>query len=147
MYIQNDGLYDVEVSMKRVLVFVVLIVAVIVSCGKEYTRLNILFGEQPVGGRDVTEIRCVVVGRLEGGDTPIQAKLEGWATEEIGVDELLWGYDTWTFTETEVFEELPVILQARPGYVFIGNFWYICSWTDEDGTHNELYSDTAYCYH
>jgi len=132
--------------MKRVLICVVLIVAVIVSCGKEYTRLSVVFGEEPVGGMDVTEIRCTVVGRLEGGDTPIQARLEAWWAEDIGVDEELYGYDTWTFRLAE-YEELRIIIQAPLGYVLLGNFWFKCFWTDEDGTHNELYSDTAYCYH
>lgn len=131
--------------MKRILIVIALVVAGL-TCGKEYTRLNILFGEQPVGGQDVTEIRCVVVGRLEGGETPIQARLEAWWTAEIGVEELLYWYDTWTFTSTETFEELPMVLQAPLGYVFTGNFWFICSWTDEDGTRDTIYSDTAYCY-
>ncbi|MBE0434013.1 hypothetical protein IBX73_11200 [candidate division WOR-3 bacterium] len=134
--------------MKKGFALVALMVtgAVILSCGKEYTRLNMLFGEQPVGGRDVTELRCVAVGRLEGGDTPIQAKLEGWATAQIGVDEVLYGYDTWTFRTTE-WEELRIIVQVPPGYVLVGYFWFTCSWTDEDGTRNTLYSDTAHCYH
>lgn len=133
--------------MKIWIVSVVLICLVIVTCGnEEYTRLNAVFGEQPEGGIDVTQLTCVVVGRLEGGNTPIQATLEGWWAEDIGQTEELYGYDTWTF-RTQDWEELHLIVQAPQGYILTGYFWFKCYWTDEDGTDNEILSDTAYCYH
>jgi len=133
--------------VKKLCFFVVLICLLILTCGdEEQTRLNVVFGQEPEGGRDVTELICIVVGRLEGGTTPIQAKLEGWWAESIGQNELMYGSDTWTF-RTQNFEELPLILQAPQGYVFVGYFWFICSWTDENGTYNEIFSDTAHCYH
>ncbi len=133
--------------MKKLFLYVLVICIVGVNCGgEEHTRLNLVFGEQPEGGRDVTEIRCYVVGRLEGGDTPIQATLQAWWADEIGVDDTLYAYDTWTFRYDDVFEELRIILQAPPGFVYIGHFWFSCYWTDEDGTYNEIFSDTAYCY-
>ena len=133
--------------MKKWVLYAALTCFLVLTCGnEEYTRLNAVFGEQPEGGRDVSEITCVVVGRLEDGNTPIQATLQGWWAENIGQNEQLYGQDTWTFRTTD-FEELRLIIQAPQGYVFLGYFWFKCSWTDEDGTHNEILSDTAYCYH
>jgi hypothetical protein len=133
--------------MKKWVLFVVLIGFLSVNCGdEEYTRLNAVFGEQPEGGSDVTELTCIVVGRLEGGSTPIQATLEGWWAEDIGQNEQLYGYDTWTF-RTQDFEELRLIVQAPQGYVLMGYFWFRCDWTDEGGAYHEILSDTAYCYH
>jgi hypothetical protein len=132
--------------MKNVFLYLLLLCFLIVNCGgEEETRLNAFFGEQPEGGSQVTELRCIVVGRLEDGDTPIQARLEAWWAEDIGQNEELYGYDTWTFRLQE-YEELRIIVQAPPGYVLMGNFWFYCFWTDEDGTHNEIWSDTAYCH-
>lgn len=132
--------------MKNYLLYLLLFCLLIVNCGgEEQTRLNAFFGEQPEGGSQVTELRCVVVGRLEDGDTPIQATLQGWWAETIGVNEELYGYDTWTF-RTEEYEELRIIVQAQVGYILVGHFWFCCFWTDEDGTYNEIWSDTAYCY-
>ncbi|UCG30947.1 MAG: hypothetical protein JSV53_03485 [candidate division WOR-3 bacterium] len=132
--------------MKKLFLYLVLSCILVLSCGgEEYTRLNAFFGEQPEGGTDVTELRCVVVGRLEGGDTPIQARLEAWWAENIGQNEELYGYDTWTFRLQE-YEELRIIVQPPAGYILMGHFWFYCFWTDEDGTHHEMWSDTAYCH-
>ncbi len=132
--------------MKNWILFVVLIGFFFVNCGdEEQTSLNAIFGDQPEGGSNVTELTCVVVGRLEGGTTPIQATLEGWWAEDVSQNEQLYGYDTWTF-RTQDFEELRLIVQAPPGYILMGYFWFRCDWTDEDGTYNEILSDTAYCH-
>jgi hypothetical protein len=134
--------------MRKLLLYFLLACILTLTCGgEEHTWLNAVFGEQPEGGRDVTELRCYVVGRLEDGDTPIQATLQCWAAEEIGQNEELYLYDTWTFRSTEIYEELRIIVQAPPGYIIVGYFWFNCFWTDEDGTYNEIFSDTAYCYH
>lgn len=114
------------------------------SCGKEYTRLEIVFGQQPEGGKDVSLVRCVIVGRLLDGDTPIRAHVK-WHGEDLNHQNYqeYWS-DTWTFRSQEP-EELGAGVQAPPNYVLVGYFWFEVTWEDEDGTPNAVVSDTAVC--
>jgi hypothetical protein len=131
--------------MKKRILYLLLVAIFVLVCGKEYTRLVLVFGEQPEGGENITEITCVVVGRLMDGDTPIQALVEFYWCDENGQDEQVLGYDTWTFS-SETPEELHIYVPAPAGYVLLGYFWFRATWTDEDGTDCEVLSDTAYCY-
>ncbi|MCK4940956.1 hypothetical protein KAS45_02585 [candidate division WOR-3 bacterium] len=131
--------------MRKRILYLLLVAIFVLVCGKEYTRLVLVFGEQPEGGENITEITCVVVGRLMDGDTPIQALVEFYWCDENGQDEQILGYDTWTF-RSQTPEELHIYVPAPAGYVLLGYFWFRATWTDEDGTDCEVLSDTAYCY-
>ena len=114
------------------------------ACGKTYTRLDVVFGEQPEGGTDVTQVFCIIVGRLVDGDTPIQARVK-WHGEDLNHENYMeyWS-DTWTFRSEEP-EELGAGVQAPSGYVLAGYFWFEITWEDEDETPHSLLSDTAEC--
>lgn len=118
---------------------------VVITCSKKYTRLILEIGQQPQGGRNVTEVSIIIIAQLEDGDTPIQATVQWWWKDENGQNEQIYWQDTWTF-RNESIEELPTGVTAPPGYVLVGYFWFMITWTDEDGTENEVLSDEAYCY-
>jgi hypothetical protein len=117
----------------------------ILKCTKEYTRLSLQIGEQPEGGSQVTEVSIVIVARLENGDTPIQAAVKWWAKDINGQNQTEYWADTWTFRETE-WQELSAMASAPAGNVLLGYFWFEVVWEDEDGTENQVFSDTAYCH-
>lgn len=118
---------------------------VVITCSKKYTRLILEIGQQPQGGRNVTEVSIIIFAQLEDGDTPIQATVQWWWKDENGQNEQVYWQDTWTF-RNETIEELPTGVTAPPGYVLVGYFWFMITWTDEDGTENEVLSEEAYCY-
>ena len=131
--------------MNNYLVYTTAMICLLVgTCGKEYTRLDVVFGEQPEGGTDVELVYCIIVGRLVDGDTPIQARVK-WHGEDLNHQNYMeyWS-DTWTF-RTEEPEELGAGVQAPAGYVLAGYFWFEITWEDEDETPHSLVSDTAEC--
>jgi hypothetical protein len=131
--------------MNKYIVYITIAVCICVcTCGKEYTRLDVVFGEQPEGGTDVTLVYCIIVGRLVDGDTPIQARVK-WHGEDLNHQNYMeyWS-DTWTFRSEEP-EELGAGVQAPDGYVLAGYFWFELTWEDEDETPHSLVSDTAEC--
>ena len=132
--------------MKKYLLILLLIAIVfVISCGKEYTRLIVVFGQEPEGGNEVTLIEVAIVGHLEDGDTPIQARVRWMASADLDSTAVIYWSDTWTFRNTEPIE-LWAGVQAPEGYVLEGYFWFSVTWEDEDGTPNEVVSDTAFCY-
>jgi hypothetical protein len=132
--------------MRRCTLIVLLLACLFtVTCSKKYTRLSLQIGKQPVGGSNVTKITIIIVARIEDGDIPIQATVQWWWKDENGQNEQVYWQDTWTFRNDE-WEELTTGVTAPAGSVLIGYFWFRISWTDEDGTDNEVFSDEAYCY-
>jgi len=130
---------------KCILVIFTILSLLILSCTKEYTRLSLTIGEQPEGGSNVTEVSIAIVARLESGDTPIQAKVKWWAKDINGQNQTEYWADTWTFRSTE-WEELGAMAYAPQGGHLFGYFWFEITWTDEDGTENEVLSEEAYCH-
>lgn len=130
---------------KCILVIFAILSLLILSCTKEYTRLSLAIGKQPEGGINVTEVSIAVVARLEGGDTPIQAKVKWWAKDVNGQNATEYWADTWTFRSTE-WEELGAIAYAPQDSYLFGYFWFEITWTDEDGTEKEVLSEEAYCH-
>jgi|GEM_PF-1626649 len=131
--------------MNRYIVGICLFFFLLIStCGKEYTRLDVVFGQQPEGGMDVTLVYCVIVGRILDGDTPIRAHVQ-WHGEDLNHENYqeYWS-DTWTFREGDP-QELGAGVQAPSGYVLAGYFWFQVNWEDEDGTPHSVVSDTAEC--
>ena len=133
--------------MKKVITLVVLIcIFSILHCGKEYTRLIITIAQQPEGGNDVTEILCIIHGRLVDGDTPIQASFDCLWKEEADDPPVIYWSDTQTFHSAYDIE-VWMPLYAPAGSVWNGYFWFEIQWEDEDGTPNLVVTDTAFCYH
>lgn len=132
--------------MRRYILLVLFIALVFtITCSKKYTWLNLQIGQQPEGGSNVTELSSVIIARLEDGDTPIQSDIEWWWKDENGENEQLYWYQLWTF-RNESWEEIPVSVSAPAGYILVGYFWFRITWTDEDGTENEVLSEEAHCY-
>jgi hypothetical protein len=132
--------------MRKYTLFILLIALLLtVTCSKKYTWLNLQIGKQPEGGKNVTEVLAIILARLEDGDTPIQTDIEWWWKDENGEDEQLYWHQLWTFRD-ESWWEIPVSIVAPEGYVLVGYFWFRVTWTDEDGTENEVLSEEAYCY-
>jgi hypothetical protein len=137
---------DGGIMKKYIILCLVFLLLLTANCSKSYTRLVVSFGAQPQGGANVNLIMISIVGNLEGGDTPIQTLVQWWwkaAPADTGI--VYWG-DTWTWRNT-VVQELQTGVQAPADTLkLMGYFWFRITWEDEDGTPNELYSDTAYCF-
>lgn len=132
--------------MKKCIIITLLVAAITtVVCSKSYTRLILVFGEQPEGGRNVTQLLTIVVAHLEDGDIPITVRFR-WLWRESLMDSAVIYYSETRTIKNEEPEELWCGVQAPGGYVLDGYFWFEADWEDEDGTPQLVASDTAYCY-
>lgn len=130
---------------KRIILLVVLLAIAGILCSKSYTRLILVFGEQPEGGRNMTELLTIVVAHLEDGNTPITVRFCWMWRENLTQPPVLYYTETRTI-ENEAPEEIWCGVQAPGGMVLDGYFWFEADWEDEDGTPQLAVSDTAYCW-
>lgn len=133
--------------MKKILIFIVTLSCIcLISCGGKKTKLTVNITEQPVGGVNITELRCSFEGQLYDGTTPITVMLEWWWQDAYGVNEVCQHREEYTFSE-DYYVEYTSILSAQQGYVFYQYFWAKIIWIDEDGTDTELESSMVHCYY
>lgn len=129
--------------MTKVLACILLITAFI-ACSKKDTKLIAEIGEHPVGGTNIEELDCTVVGRLFDGETPINAIIEWWWSDSTGNNEQAVAQGSYEFTD-EVWEEYTTIIEAPIGYYFFQYFWVKVTWQNEDEGEHEIESDRAWC--
>lgn len=133
--------------MKKGLIVVALLCCLgVITCGDNDTELDITITSQPSGGANITIVTCTFEAELVGGTTPITATVE-WCWEDGNhQNETIVFSDQWTFSSKSP-EEVNTYFSAPSGYVLLNYYWVRITWTDEDGTDNELESNKAYCHY
>ena len=118
----------------------------IVSCGGAGdTSLAVKITEQPIGGKNISELTCTVRGILIGGETPITASID-WCWEALTLDSMrVVKIEPYTFTSSDEYEYVTTNHYAGDGNVFLRYWWVRVSWTDEDGTADTCESDKVKC--
>jgi hypothetical protein len=124
--------------------FVILFCITCISCSSKSTRLIVDIAQDPVGGTNVDSLTCTIMGRLADGTHHIIATIEWWWCDTLRQNAQAIAQETYTFT-SDLWEEYVTVIGPPEVHMFVQGYWVKVKWDDEDESHYEIDSDTAWC--
>lgn len=129
--------------ISTLLLFCLLVITIPIS-GCVESDLDIIFIEQPVGGKNLSQLYCIFEGSVINGGQ-ITAAIQWWSSDSLDNNARLEQEESHTF-DSESYEQVTTSLAAPDGEVFNGHFWVSIVWSQDDNTDVEERSEKVYCY-
>lgn len=129
-----------KITVSSSLVFIIMML--IAGCVE--SDLDIMFIEQPVGGKNVSRLSCIFEGSVINGGQ-ITTTIQWWSTDSLDTNARLEQEESHTF-DGESYEQITTSLTAPSDEVFEGYFWVSIVWSQNDNTDVEERSDKVFCY-
>ena len=125
------------------ILFSIVVLFFLLSCGKEETILRLTIIEQPQSGTNVSFIQCTFEGEVVSGDESVRVEAEWWEEDQYGFNETQVGAEYFDFDSQQPISRITSYGAPFP-FVLYGYYWVEFVWSDDEGQHRRE-SQKAFC--